>query len=111
VIALGKYARQPLRAADPLPSEQGAFGTGFGRLLIGGQNGQLLAGVNVRLVGGAAGSVSSVSSPVWARVVKDVEVVKVLGLEFLTRPGGITVTAGLSRQPDRQGFDWKNHDR
>src|SRR5664280_1463154 len=60
------------------------------------------SGVNVRRGGAAAGSVSSVTSPFWARVVKDVELVRVMGL-VLSRPGGITVTAGVSRQPDRQG--------
>ncbi len=46
------------------------------------------SGVNIRLVGAAAGSISSsVTSPFWARGVKDVELVKVMGLAFLSRPG------------------------
>jgi hypothetical protein len=46
------------------------------------------SGVHVRLVGAAAGSVSSVTSLFWARVVKDVELVKVMGLEFPVSLGG-----------------------
>ena len=45
------------------------------------------SGVNVRLVGAAAGSVSSVTSPFWARAVKDVELVKEMGLGLPVSPG------------------------
>jgi hypothetical protein len=44
----------------------------------------LCSGVRVRLVGAAAGSVSS---PFWARTVRDVELVKVMGLECPVSPG------------------------
>src|SRR5665213_4492502 len=63
------------------------------------------AGVKVRRFGGAAGSMSSsVTSSFWARSIKGVELVKVMvcGTSCLALEGG-TATAGVSRQPDRQG--------
>jgi hypothetical protein len=77
-----------LGAVDPLPTEPGALGAGLGGILIGGENAQLLLGVNLRLVGAAAGSVSSVTSPFWTGDVTDVELVKVMSWSFLARPEG-----------------------
>jgi hypothetical protein len=44
------------------------------------------SGVNVRLVGGAAGSMSSVTFPFWARAVTDAALVKVMVLGLPVSP-------------------------